>query len=570
MYILDCAWAQIRLITSILLVQFQPVLCNFLFYLSNSSFLAFLKIFCPSTHLYYIFFLVLPFYFIIVFFFLVFLTNTYSVFVSSFRAFTSSIFSYSTAPNTIYLFLFPSFTVFLFLSFESGSFWDSHLLITGNRLNTISFLLLYSSFFYYFISLFFSNSRFVLEFNSVIYMFIYWFSSLFLTNNLFSFIFLLELLSISTFVLIYCSFFCTHNFMQSFALRLHCGSSKVFSNFAPLLVFFWTSSLLSIFIVLILVFSFYYFNYTNFFILQLFISFLSYIEGGGRLGLLAFFFFAIFLFFFIKLGLPPFIIWKFQVFAATPFFFNLFYFLFYTIFLVLIIFNFLIFFSINDLYVFKAVLFFFIFLFTFTFYFLLFSLNVVRFFIVLSSSLTSFFFIYILLLSSLETNFFIYVSARLYFFIYVICSFFLFALVFVRYGLRTSHAAHLVFMLPFTRNFFVFFLLVLVGLPPFFSFFLKFIFFSYLLSSSVFSGLFLFLFFAYGIILYFCFIKYASFSFFFNTLIKQNSTKYTFLSLESGLFSSAFLTWFLVLVSFLFVFGFLYFFDFFLILSNFF
>ena len=539
-----------------------------MFYFLNNNCLVFLKIFCLPVHLYYIFFLVLPFYCIIILFFLVFLANTFSIFVSSFREFASSTFSYSTTSNFFFLFIFLGFIIFLFLSLESGSFWDSHLLITGNRINTISFLLLYSFFYYYYISLFFVNSKFVLEFNSTVYLFIYWFASLFLTNNLFSFIFLLELLSISTFVLIYCSFFCTHNSAQSSMLRARLSASKVFSNFAPLLVFFWISSLLSILIVFTLVLSFYYFNYTNFFIMQLFVSFLSYTGGADCLGLLVFFFFAIFLFFFIKLGLPPFIIWKFQVFAATSFFFNLFYFLFYTIFLVLIVFNFFVFFSVNDLYVFKAVLFIFIFLFIFSFYFLLFSINIVRFFIVLSSSLTSFFFIYILLLPFSETSFFVYLSTRLYFFIYVVCSFFLFALVFVRYGLRTSHAAHLVFMLPFTRNFFIFFLLALVGLPPFFSFFLKFIFFSYLLSSSVFSGLLLFLFFSYGIVLYFCFIKYASFSFFFNTLIKQNSTKYALLNLELNLFSSGFLTWFLALISFLLVFGFLYFFDFFLILSN--
>ena len=456
---------------------------------------------------------------------------------------------------------FLSFFIFFFLRLPSCIFWDSHLIVSANTIAIIMAIIFFSYVFFSYLLFFSKKSYFLRELLTVLYACICWFSGIYLVNNFFSFIFFIEIISLTIFVVLLNSVFILHNNSNTINQGglLFSLSSSTTTNRRTFLLnvtpFFWVSCLLSLLSFLIILLLSLSFNYFSFSTLKLYSFYDLYLNN--------FYFYIVFYtlflsFLFIKLGLAPFVFWKIQALSSTSFIFMLVYFLFYSSWMVFIFYGLLLSFTSNDV-VFKLVLGLFIFVYIYLFFFFVFSTQSVRFFIILSSSLSSVtVFITLFSVGSSLTPF-ISSIAHIYYLLYLLSSFYLFIFLYQRQPFRVSFVSHFIFLNHIERNFSMFFLLTLVGIPPTSVFFFKLFIISSFFKFSVLLQVLSILFFSLGIILYFNLFKPLTYSFFSLTLSKKLYTSN----------SSGFLTWGLSLVLFLLMFSSLYVVDL-VILLNFF
>jgi len=259
----------------------------------------------------------------------------------------NSSFFYKLNNNTIFYFtifsLFPLLFFFLNLKSYELTFWWNHFYINNLNLNVSILILIFIIFFllillnnFFILNNLKSDFLFSLHFLFIISVFVYY------CNNFFSFLFFLEIISLSVFF----NFISSRIWKNNIVTNIDLKKINSFRKYLNLLFFqFWSSffsTVILFFFFLILIF---YFGTTEWSILNNFFNLkLSFLNFNSNY--LFFFLFSLFIIsFFLKLGITPIHLYKIEVYKGLPFisiFFyaTLFFFIYFFYFIFLIYFYF--------------------------------------------------------------------------------------------------------------------------------------------------------------------------------------------------------------------------------------
>lgn len=286
-----------------------------------------------------------------------------------------------------------NFFFFYFFCFYEMKFWWNHFSLTNLNLNIIIIFYIFIAFFFF---LFKNNQIYLNNFKNDYFLslcLIFIFSIyVYMSNNFFSFIFLIEITSLTIFYNFSCSkiwnskFNSTNKLISNFSLKKHVN----------LLFFqFWASFFSTVIFVYIFIFLIMKFNTTEW----LLVNYLSVNSENYNNLILYFLFFSFTLAFFLKLGITPFQLYKIEIYKGLPFlsiyfYASIFYFFYFIVYLYMVVFNFYffsnyVFFSLNIILIFS-------FLISLV---QIFDLNYSKAFFAYSTIINSFIFIFFLLAS---------------------------------------------------------------------------------------------------------------------------------------------------------------------------
>ena len=421
-----------------------------------------------------------------------------------------SVFKLSSSKLIVFYYYILSLVILLsvYLVTEESGLWASHFTFTYSSYSIFYPLILFLIFFWWLLFYRTHPSRIFYEYSWFFLPFSFWIFYLYQAATPFSIVFCLEIVSLFVLVLAGNSslfFFdrCEINiYTKSPPLRM-----RLFKTF--FLLFFWISALLSlgfVFVLIILTFST---NDLSF--VTLIITSSSVVWIHSLPSLLCFFTLFILLCF-LKLGVPPFIIWKILALENQPWVFFTTYLFYYTPLLLFYISNLFIFFSSLGLVLWSDILSFFLLVGVISLFYFLYNVWTVKLFLIVSSAFTAILFLISSThISSVNTFFFLPNFIKLYVIVYI-SSLVPFFFIFIEV---TGFFTTLKDVSSRTAKWLIFFLCSLIGIPPFFTFFIKLGLFSVIFSySNFFDLIIIFFFFFTSIFFYFSFYKYFAYTLF--------------------------------------------------------
>jgi len=203
-----------------------------------------------------------------------------------------------------------------------------------------------------------------MNYNVIIYLFLLkcWLDLLFLCTNLFTLVFIVELLSITLFILLsifnnYKTINFNFNYITNFIIEYN--YIKPTYQFYSLILIFWISFVTSVNLFFYLIYFIYFINTFDLILIDYLILYLNSVSTKYNYIQLNFIFIGFIFTWFLKLGLVPFFFWKPNTFKGLTFIFLIIYILFfYFIFLVYSIYLFTFFFNelINYIYIFSILI----------------------------------------------------------------------------------------------------------------------------------------------------------------------------------------------------------------------
>ena len=375
----------------------------------------------------------------------------------------------------VVFFIFTLFySLYLLLSIPAAVLWYSHTLVTSFNLKFLFFQLTWLFYLKFFVLSYIKlNTQSALDLLLLLLLLSFWFFFLYSSNNIFTFVFCLEILTLLVFVL--GIIFITLSSLKTKVLNPSSGKSKPFYNIIFIFIFFWVSTIISISLfVFLLLFSVYFFSFEWSLIDPLLYLFI-YFNFNNNFCILNLIFFFLLIIIFFKMGLPPFFIWKIVFFLNIP----LYYLLVYITYFYFFLFIFFIFF-INFLNVSIFSIFFTVFNLLLLVNLTLILFNLVysvflKFFFVISSALNSVLILFILNtnLSSLYSVFYSLSLVLNFFICYNLALIYLLFIILVNLKSQITYMNSFKF-LNFNSQTIVFLIfLVLAGIPPVSTFFLK-------------------------------------------------------------------------------------------------
>lgn len=275
----------------------------------------------------------------------------------------NSVTSFLNIKYTLYFIYF-----ILLLNYSNNSspvtyFFFNHL-NNSNIHNYISFLTLVSM--HLILILIFNNQNIINKFNYnvIIYLVLLksWLDLLFLCTNLFTLVFLIELISITLFIIL--SIFNTYktvnfNFNYTTNFIIEYNHIKPTYQFYSLILLFWMSFITSINLFLYLIYFIYFINTFDFILIDYIVLYFNINSNKFNYLQLNFIFIGFIFTWFLKLGLVPFFFWKPNVFKGLPFtFISVYVLFFYFLFLIYSVYLFTFFLNelINYIYLFNVIL----------------------------------------------------------------------------------------------------------------------------------------------------------------------------------------------------------------------
>lgn len=296
---------------------------------------------------------------------------------------------YSFLINWVYSNFFYFFIYLYFIKIDFNLFWFNHLRVSNFSLNIIVVIILIA-FFLLYLTKFLKNSNinYNIDYFSAIVNIIIFVPIIFLTNNMYSFLFVLELISL----LILYKFSVSRSWFNN---NLNLSNRLLPKSYLNMLFFqYWANFFSSMLIMFSLFNIIYIFGSSEWFFLEIITNnnyfcnnyFLMYIWSSFFIGI------------FLKIGFTPLHLFKIEVYKGIPFisifFYTTWYFLSFFLFFVIIIFN-----NLNSLRIYFNIIFF-IFILSGLFYsiILLFDVNLIKSFFAYSTIVNAMNFIIVLFL----------------------------------------------------------------------------------------------------------------------------------------------------------------------------
>lgn len=245
------------------------------------------------------------------------------------------------------LFILPVLLLtFLNLSWSSPvlTSWFGHLVFNSFQSKILYLIVLLGLIILYllFSTNYFSSNEIYDFFISVINV-LYWIIILFFTNSVFTFMFVIEVLSTLTFLLITTSSFSTSFFYKSvsFNLKSYLGNNHPYSTIQSILYFFWMSLLSSLNLFIFMTFLYTTLLTLDWFLLEYIFYYFSTTSSIKSLLTLGFCWFVIIFCIFLKCGITPLFIWKPIFFKGVSMNMFVYYILFFYFFIFLFFINFI-------------------------------------------------------------------------------------------------------------------------------------------------------------------------------------------------------------------------------------
>ena len=418
----------------------------------------------------------------------------------------------------------------LFLKLEASLLWYSNFFFSKYSLDLFQSLIYVLIIFLFYFLLYIKSSVYLLEYSFIFFVLIFWFYYLFFATNIISIVICLELVSLAIFVIAAYSVLLNSNLLHISKNTISNSLNQVWEkeSFIFFINLFWVSAFISTGFFLLLSWASLEFKYLDYSLWEIVLckSLISYLLNFSLKTLvfynqnLIFIIIYLFIILFIKLGLAPFVQWKLNSFSHINFVFFIFYSLFFfpILFIYVLDFSFYLTFFygfiikkfleiVLSLSILSLILFF---LFQRTF----------KMFLVLSTALTSniLFFLSISIDSYIKYLFYL-LWVKLFWINYIFGIGMLTYIFFINN--RLSFITNLNKFSIFDRSIIVFNILSLSGLPPFFSFIIKFNIFNFLINCM--PNYFFFFLFLFFISIYFYFYLYKSVlsSLFIDTISKR-------------------------------------------------